>query len=33
MDIPSFVAMFNGLEGYEFYPLYVMDFSTVKWAE
>ena len=29
MDIPSFVAMFNGLEGYEFYPLYVMDLSKV----
>jgi peptide/nickel transport system substrate-binding protein len=33
MDLPLFVAVRTGLEGYEFYPLYVQDFSTLKWAE
>ena len=33
MDLPLFVAVRSGLEGYEFYPLYVQDFSTLSWAE
>ena len=33
MDLPLFVAVRTGLEGYEFYPLYVQDFSTLSWAE
>lgn len=33
MDLPLFVAVRDGLEGYEFYPLYVQDFSTLSWAE
>jgi peptide/nickel transport system substrate-binding protein len=28
-DLCDLVAMGNGLEGYEFYPLYVMDLSKV----
>ena len=28
-DLADFVALRNNLAGYEFYPLYVMDFSTI----
>ena len=27
------VAVRNGLEGLQFYPIYVMDLSTLRWAE
>ena len=32
-DLADFVAMNPRLEGFEFYPLYVMDMSTLHWAE
>ena len=32
-DLAEFVAMNPALEGYEFYPLYVMDLSTLRFAE
>ncbi len=31
-DLCDLVAMRQGLTGYQFYPLYVMDFSTLAWA-
>ena len=32
-DLADFVAVNPKLEGFEFYPLYVMDMSTLHWAE
>jgi len=32
-DLADFVAINPELEGFEFYPLYVMDMSTLHWAE
>ena len=32
-DLADFVAINPKLEGFEFYPLYVMDMSTLHWAE
>jgi peptide/nickel transport system substrate-binding protein len=32
-DIKSYVALSNSFEGYEDYPLYVTDFSTIKLAK
>ena len=32
-DLADLVALRNGLEGYRFYPIYVMDLSTVRYAQ
>ena len=32
-DLADLVALRNGLEGYQFYPIYVMDLSTVHYTE
>ena len=32
-DLADFVVLKNGLEGYQFYPLYVMDLSTVHYVQ
>ena len=32
-DLADFVAIHPKLKGFEFYPLYVMDMSTLHWAE
>lgn len=32
-DLADFVAVAPGLEGFEFYPLYVMDMSLLHWAK
>ena len=32
MDLPEFVVINPALEGYEFYPLYIMDMSTIRYA-
>ena len=32
-DLADLVALRNGLEGYRFYPIYVMDLSTVRYTE
>lgn len=32
-DLADLVAVRNGLEGLNFYPIYVLDLSTVRWAE
>ena len=31
-DLADFVLLKNGLDGYSFYPLYVMDLSTVHYV-
>ena len=31
MDLPLFVAIDKDLTGYQFYPLYVQDLSTLSW--
>ena len=31
-DLADLVVLRNGLEGYQFYPIYVMDLSTVHYA-
>lgn len=32
-DLPDFVLLKSNLEGYQFYPLYVMDLSTVHYVQ
>ena len=32
-DLADLVVLRNGLEGYQFYPIYVMDLSTVHYAQ
>ena len=32
-DLADLVAVRKGLEGLQFYPIYVLDLSTVGWAE
>ena len=32
-DLADLVVLRNGLEGYQFYPIYVMDLSTVQYAQ
>ena len=32
-DLTDLVVLRNGLEGYQFYPIYVMDLSTVHYAQ
>ena len=32
-DLADLVAVRKGLEGLNFYPIYVLDLSTVRWAE
>ena len=32
-DLADLVALRTGLEGYQFYPIYVMDLSTVRYTE
>ena len=32
-DLADLVAVRKGLEGLQFYPIYVLDFSTLHWAE
>ena len=32
-DLADLVAVRKGLEGLNFYPLYVLDVSTLHWAE
>jgi len=32
-DLADLVAVRKGLEGLTFYPIYVLDLSTVRWAE
>ena len=32
-DLADLVAIRKGLEGLEFYPIYALDLSTVRWAE
>ena len=32
-DLADLVAVRKGLEGLNFYPIYVLDLSTVHWAE
>ena len=32
-DLADLVAVRKGLEGLHFYPLYVLDVSTLRWAE
>ncbi|MBQ8974948.1 MAG: ABC transporter substrate-binding protein [Oscillospiraceae bacterium] len=32
-DMADFVAIKTNLKGYEFYPIYVMDMSTLYWAD
>ena len=31
-DLADLVVLRNGLEGYQFYPIYVMDLSTVHYT-
>jgi len=32
-DLADLVAVRKGLEGLRFYPIYVLDLSTLEWAE
>ena len=32
-DLADFVLLKNNLDGYQFYPLYVMDLSTVHYVQ
>ena len=32
-DLAEFIVINPALEGYEFYPLYVIDMSTIRYAE
>ena len=32
-DLADLVALRNGLEGVQFYPIYVLDLSTVRYVQ